>query len=62
MRLNRPKTPAERHHGRPSNVVAHVKGWNDTHVIVDVYVGGQLVTENLNRPIERFMAQYGLNG
>lgn len=44
-----------------SVVHASVKGWNDTHVIIDVYIDGRLKQENLSRPINRFMCEYGLN-
>lgn len=56
MRLQRPKL--NRTGPQPT---FHVKGWNDTHVIGDVYLKGELVSENLNRPIERFMCEYGLS-
>ena len=45
------------------HVVAHVRGFNDTHVIVDVeHIGkkGRELVPNQNRPIARFMEDYGL--
>lgn len=58
-RLLRPRKYRENKDRVP--VVARIKGWNDTHVIFDVYIGNKLRTENLARPIERFMCEYGLN-
>ena len=43
-----------------SNVSVGVIAWNDTHVLVDVYVGGKLTRANDRRPIERFMIDYAL--
>lgn len=43
------------------NVVAKVRGYNDTHVIVDLFIDGKLRCENYARPIERFMTTYGLS-
>lgn len=43
-----------------SNVIAGVIAWNDTHVLIDVFVGGKLKTQRLRRPIERFMIDYAL--
>lgn len=57
--VNRPRSKAERDRKLPE-VVAKVRGWSDTHVIVDVFVAGKLVTQYLNRPIERFMVTYAL--
>lgn len=59
IKIERPRNPFE---GRNQpTVVAEVLGWNDTHVIINVFIDGKLATERLNRPIERFMCQYGLN-
>ena len=43
-----------------SNVSVGVIAWNDTHVLIDVFVGGKLKTQRLRRPIERFMIDYAL--
>jgi len=43
-----------------SNVVAGVIAWNDTHVLIDVFINGKLKTNRLRRPIERFMIDYAL--
>jgi hypothetical protein len=41
-------------------VTAEVLGWSDTHVLINVFVGGKLKTPFLTRPIERFMVEYAL--
>lgn len=60
--IKRPQTPSERANGRQGNVVAKIRGWNDTHVVFDLFIDGKLSCENYARPIERFMCCYGLNG
>lgn len=57
--VDRPRTKQERDRNL-APVVAKVRGWSNTHVIVDVFVAGKLVTQYLNRPIERFMVTYAL--
>ena len=43
-----------------SDVTAGIIAWSDTHVLIDVFVGGKLKTQRLRRPIERFMVDYAL--
>lgn len=43
------------------NVVAKIRGWNNTHVVFDLFIDGKLRMENYARPIERFMCAYGLS-
>lgn len=60
FKVQRPRNADERGRNLPP-VVAHIKGWSNTHVLFDVVIGGKLKTQDLTRPIERFMACYGLS-
>jgi hypothetical protein len=42
-------------------VLARVKGYNDTHVLIDVKVGNDAWLLNQSRPIRNFMVDYGLD-
>ena len=56
--VKRPGTSSQSGRSAGGNVVAKIRGWNDTHVIFDLFIDGKLRSENYARPIERFMCAY----